>query len=275
MVQNKKFNLNQKYSEKTVLITGASSGIGEALAKHFASLGANLVLVARRKEKLDQIADDIKKLGVEALSCQADLSRDGDLEMAVQAAIIKFGRIDIVVAGAGYALAGNLENLSLQDYRNQFEINIFGVLRTIYACLPELKKTKGQLAIIGSVVSEISMPHDTGYCMSKHALAGLADGLRAELNQYKISLTFILPGFVDTGVHHVNNNNEPGKGRDSNLPPKFLLMPPIQAAKIIEKAISARKSKQIVTFHARALLLINKFFPGLFAWTLRSKPTRR
>jgi len=276
MVQNKGSlhyaTSNRKYAGKTVFITGASSGIGEALAQRYAARGANLVLVARRKEILDRLAKNLKREGIEILAFQADLSRDGKLEDAVAAAISKFGRIDTVIAGAGYAVAGNLENLSLQDYQNQFEINVFGVLRTVYACLPELKKTKGELAIIGSVVSEISMPHDTAYCMSKHALAGLADGLRAELNQHGISLTLILPGFVDTGVHHVNNRNEPGKGRDSAPPPKFLLMPPAQAARVIEKGISARKRKQIVTFHGRVVLFINRLFPGFFAWLQRSKP---
>jgi short-subunit dehydrogenase len=266
--------LNRQYAGKIVLITGASSGIGEALAKRFADLGANLVLVARRKERLDQLARDIQEFGVESLCCQADISRDGEVEDAVKFAIAKFGRIDVVVAGAGFAVAGNLEKLSLLDYRNQFETNVFGVLRTIYTCMPELKKTSGRLAIIGSVVSEISMPHDTAYCMSKHALAGLADGLRAELNQYGISLTFVLPGFVDTGIHRVNNNNEPETGRDTDPPPKLLLMPPAQAAKVIEKAITARRNMQVVTIHARVVLFINRLFPGIFAWALRSKPAK-
>ncbi len=265
---------NRQYAGKVVLITGASSGIGEALARRFASQGASLVLVARREERLNQLAGDIQKLGAESLCCQTDISRDGELEDAVKAAIARFGRIDVVVAGAGYAVAGNLESLSLHDYRSQFETNVFGILRTVYACLLELKKTSGQLAIIGSVVSEISMPHDTAYCMSKHALAGLADGLRAELNQYGISLTFILPGFVDTGIHHVNNQNEPGKGRNSDPPPRLLLMSPLRAAKLIEKAITARRSKQIVTFHGRVALYVNRVFPGIFAWALRSKPAR-
>ncbi len=266
--------INQHYSGKTVLITGASSGIGEALAKRFSALGANLVLVARRKERLDQLAREIQKPGVASLCCQADITQEGEIEEAVEAAIKKFGRIDVVVAGAGFAVAGNLENLSLQDYRNQFEVNVFGVLKTVYACLAELKKANGQLAIIGSVVSEISMPHDTAYCMSKHALTGLTDGLRAELNQYGISLTYILPGFVDTGIHHTNNQNEPGTGRDSDSPPKFLLMHPSQAAQIIEKAITARNNKQVVTLHGRVVLFINRLLPGIFAWALRSKPAR-
>jgi short-subunit dehydrogenase len=278
LVQNKTsqhmVTLNRQYAGKIVLITGASSGIGEALAKRFADLGANLVLVARRKERLDQLARDIQEFGVESLCCQADISRDGEVEDAVKFAIAKFGRIDVVVAGAGFAVAGNLEKLSLLDYRNQFETNVFGVLRTIYTCMPELKKTSGRLAIIGSVVSEISMPHDTAYCMSKHALAGLADGLRAELNQYGISLTFVLPGFVDTGIHRVNNNNEPETGRDTDPPPKLLLMPPAQAAKVIEKAITARRNMQVVTIHARVVLFINRLFPGIFAWALRNKPAR-
>lgn len=265
---------NRQYAGKTVLITGASSGMGEALAKRFAALGANLVLVARRKERLDQLARDIENIGVESLCFQADVSRDGEVEDAVKVAIEKFGRIDVVIAGAGYAVSGNLEKLSLQDYRNQFETNVFGILRTVYACLPELKKTNGQLGIIGSVVSEISMPHDTAYCMSKHALAGLADGLRAELNQYGVSLTFILPGFVDTGIHRVNNKNEPETGRDTDPPPKLLLMPPAQAAKVIEKAITARRNKQVVTIHARVVLFVNRLFPGIFSWALRSKPAK-
>src|SRR6185436_16532555 len=128
-----------KFLGQVVLITGASSGIGAALARAFAREGANLVLAARRADRLAALAAEIEREGRRALSVTCDVTRDGDLERAAAAARTAFGGIDVAVANAGFGVVGPVERLTLDDYHRQFETNVFGVLRTIHATLPDLR----------------------------------------------------------------------------------------------------------------------------------------
>src|SRR5262245_33715469 len=122
-----------RFQDQVAFITGASSGIGANLAREFAAEGAHVVLCARRADRLLELAKEIEsKHGRRALPVTCDVTQDGDLERAAGEAEEKLGRIDVVVANAGYAAGGRLEQISLEVYRKQFETNVFGVLRTIY-----------------------------------------------------------------------------------------------------------------------------------------------
>src|SRR6185437_7835510 len=201
------------YAGQTVLITGASSGIGEALAREYARLGANLILCARRLDRLEELARELSGVGRGVIAVRADVSKDGEIERAVSEGVARFGRLDLVLANAGFGVGGRFDQLSLEDYRRQFEVNVFGVLRTVRAGLDELKKTKGRIVLIGSVLGLLCAPETTPYSMSKFAITSLAQGLQAELAGFGVSVTLILPGFVDTSIFDVSNRNEPAKTR--------------------------------------------------------------
>src|SRR5262245_2792455 len=126
------------FDGQVAFITGASSGIGAALAREFAHQGADVVLLARRLDRLEELAGELRGAGRRALAIACDVTQDGGLEAAAAQARGALGRIDVVVANAGYGVVGSVERLAIQDFRRQFETNVYGVLRTIYATLDDL-----------------------------------------------------------------------------------------------------------------------------------------
>ena len=148
-----------KFRDHVILITGASSGIGAALARELAREGARLVLMARRRERLDSLQTELAAAGAQAVVHVGDVTQRADLDAGVTLAVERYGRLDMAIANAGFGVVGPLEKLEVEDYRRQFETNVFAVLETSKACLAELRKTKGRLVLIGSVAGYISAPN--------------------------------------------------------------------------------------------------------------------
>lgn len=245
---------------KNVLITGASSGIGAALAREFARRGANLILAARRTERLDTLAEELSGPTRKALACRCDVTRDGDMEHAVALALETFGSLDIVIANAGFGVVGSVEELTLDSYRRQFETNIYGVLRTAKAALPELKKSKGRIAIVGSVNGYIALAGNSAYAMSKFAVRALADSLRAEMAPLGVSVTHIAPGFVTSEIRLVDNEGHLHAGVNDPIV-KWIRMPADRAARDIAKAVIRRRSEAVITGHGKLLVWLFRHFP--------------
>jgi short-subunit dehydrogenase len=258
------------FKDKVVLITGASSGIGEEMAVQLAKAGAKLVLAARRKDRLESLAQSIARSGApEPLVLECDVTHDGDLESAVAAAVQKWGRLDVAIANAGFGVTGPLKKLTLNDYQRQFDTNVFGVLRTIYATLPELEKSRGNLAIIGSVAGWVSSPKASPYSMSKFAVRALANAITQELKPEGVKVTLISPGFVISEIRRVDN-----KG---NLRPEGELTKPHPLAMKTEpavydmlKAIARGKREQLITRHGKFFVMVDRLFP----WVTRATAER-
>ncbi len=155
-----------------------------------------------------------------ALGLVCDVTREGDLERSVNATRVAFGRIDIVVANAGFAVRGRLDTLALADYRRQFETNVMGVLRTVVAGLEELKRTRGCLVLMGSVGSYLALPEDSAYAMSKFAVRALAGALRDELAAYQIGVSLVCPGFVESEIYEIDNQGVRQPGTPRRVPPR-------------------------------------------------------
>jgi short-subunit dehydrogenase len=252
---------------KTVFITGASAGIGAALAREFAAHGANLVLTARRRDRLDALAAE---LGARAkvLTVVADVTVDGALEAAAAAAEQALGGIDIVVANAGFAVIGRVDRLTLDDVRRQLETNVFGVLRTIYATLPALKRSRGQLAIMGSVIGHVPSPGAAPYAMSKFAIRALAETLHDELRADGVSVTLLSPGFVMSELGRVDNQGRL-HDRDASRAPAWLRRPTALVAREIVAAIETRKRDAIITTHGKVGVFLYRHFPWLVQAAIR------
>ena len=254
------------YRERSVLITGASSGIGAALARQLGHVGAKLTLAARRAELLNRLAEQIAASGAPTpLTAACDVTRDGDLERVVVAAVRQWGKLDVVVANAGFGIVGALKSLSIDDYRRQFETNVFGVLRTLYATLPEVEKTKGRMAIVGSVAGWVASPGASPYAMSKFAVRALAMAIGPELRATGVKLTLITPGFVESDIRRVDNNG--ALHPDAKDPiPAWLVMCTDKAASQMLDAIARGKREAIITGHGKALVALERFTP----WIIRA-----
>lgn len=249
----------------SVLITGASSGIGAALAREFAKLGHDVGLAARRIDRLEALAAEIRAGGRRALALPCDVTRDGELESAVSACRREFGKIDVVVANAGFGVTGKIADLTLDDFRRQFETNVFGVLRTLHASIGDLERSRGRFAIIGSVASFVATPGSAPYGMSKFAVRALADSLRAELARTGVSVTLIAPGFVESEIYKVDNRGVLHEGAESPVPAWIRMQTP-RAARRIARAIVRRRAEAVVTLHGKLAVFFSRACP----WLLRA-----
>lgn len=192
------------FNDKTVWITGASSGIGEALALQFAAQGARLVLSARRVDELERVRDACSARGQAAgnvLVLPLDVTDFESMPAAVKAVCDTFGGIDMLINNAGISQRSRCVDTDMSVYRQLFEVDVLGQIALTKAVLPlMLKQGGGHIAITSSVAGKIGVPLRTGYCASKHAVMGFFDALRAETTQHGIRVTTITPGYINTNV---------------------------------------------------------------------------
>jgi len=184
---------------KVVAVTGASSGIGEATARLLAAGGARVILGARRTERLDQIALEIRDHGGEAVTCRTDVARRTDLERLVGRAIDEFGRLDVLVSNAGISKIGPISDLDVDGWSAMIDVNLRGVLHGIAAALPVFRRQgRGHFVTTVSTAGLKIVPTMAVYAATKNAVRTLMEALRQESTDGVLRTTSISPGFVDT-----------------------------------------------------------------------------
>ena len=190
---------NNNIEGKVVVITGASSGLGESTARHLAELGATVVLGARRVDRIDALARELTAKGQPALAVQTDVTDRLQVQRLVDAAIARFGRIDVMINNAGLMPHSPLERLKIDDWDRMIDVNLKGVLYGIAAALPPMQVQKsGHIINVSSVAGHKVRPGGAVYSATKHAVRALSEGLRQEVKPYNIRTTVISPGAVDT-----------------------------------------------------------------------------
>lgn len=250
-----------KLKDKVVWITGASSGIGEAIARALPQ--SKLILTARRGERLERLQEELGPDRVEV--CVGDVTQD--LHSVLEPGVRRFGTLDVVIANAGFGVVARVEDLKIEDLHRQLDVNLYGVIRTIQCALPELKKSKGRIGIVGSVNGYVALPGNPAYAMSKFAVRALSDALRSEVAADGISVTHIAPGFVESEIRRVNNAGELREDARDRIP-DWLQMPASKAARIIVGALARRKSEQVFTGHGRFAVCMARHCPRLLGWLI-------
>jgi short-subunit dehydrogenase len=179
---------------RVVAITGASAGIGRATALRLARDGAALAICARRSGQLDAAADDIRRLGGRALAIAGDVTRADDMEALVNAAVDRFGRLDVMICNAGFGIYGTLDQIAPADLRRLMDVNYIGTCLAARAALPVFRRQgRGHLIVVSSVVGKRGIPYMGAYAATKFAQVGLAESLRSELRGTGVDVTVVYP----------------------------------------------------------------------------------
>jgi len=253
------------FQDRIVWITGASSGIGEALAYAFHRAGARLILSARREDELQRVQ---AACGGEpnARVLPLDVSRGDELAGKARAALSLFGGIDILVLNAGISQRSLARNTDESVYRRLMEVNFFGPEVLTRAVLPAmLEKKSGHIVVISSIAGKFGVPLRTGYSATKFALHGFYEALRAEEGRHGICVTLVCPGYVHTGISVAALKGDGSK--HAKMDPELAQgMPAEECARQILLGV-ARKKQEIVVGATRekTLVLLKRFFPAMLA----------
>lgn len=249
-----------------VLITGASSGIGEKLTYEYSRKKAKLFIVARRADKLEQVKQKALELGasdVKIIVC--DLANEFQ-KFENETKDLK--SLDILIANAGIGELKSFKNSTFEDFDKIMKLNVNAVFKAIKQHLEALIQSKGRIAVIGSVQSYMVMPGSLAYCTSKYAVRGLAETLYLEMPRYGVSCTFIAPGFIDTEIRKKTADGIDLTQKDPI--PAFLMMSGEEAAAKIVKAIDKRRRVLVLTLLGKFAVFMFTKFPNFSFWIIKT-----
>ena len=198
------------FAGQVAIVTGASSGIGQALARRLAAEGCKVGLIARRHAQLADLAVEIEKAGARVAFATADVTQREQTVEAIREVAARLGPVDLLVANAGVGAPTIVEPFNVGDIEKMFQVNVLGVIYSLEAVLPEmLRRRRGHLAAISSIAAYKGLPGESGYTSSKAALNVFMEGLRVQLRNKGIAVTTICPGFVHTPMTEVNEFKMP------------------------------------------------------------------
>lgn len=247
---------------KTVLITGASSGIGKACAEEFARRGANLVLAARQYVTLCEITAGIEKqYGVRAIAVQCDVTKEDDCKHLVEQAALTFKGIDVLINNAGISMRALFKDLDLVVIRNLMDVNFWGTVYCTKYALPYLLKSKGSVIGVSSIAGYRGLPGRTGYSASKFAMNGFMEALRVENLKTGLHVMVAAPGFTASNIRNTALAKDGSQQGESSMD-EGKMMTAEQVASIIANGVIRRKRTLIMTGQGKLAVLMNKLLPA-------------
>ena len=252
------------FQNKTIILTGASVGIGKSLALSLAEQGANLVLAARDQGALEETVTMSVQKGGQAISVPTDVTQPEACQQLIEHALSTFGQIDCLVNNAGIAMIQDFEQVSdLSVFEQLMRVNYLGAVYCTHSALPHLKRTQGLLVAISSLCGKTGIPTRSGYVASKHAMQGFFDTLRIELQGSGVDVLVVSPGFVATGIRAraLDGNGQPhGQSlRDENQS----TMSVDECVRQIVRAMEGRKREHLMTLKGKLIPWAKLVVPGL------------
>lgn len=260
---DRKSKYGKYFKDKVVIITGASSGIGLASAKLFASYGSKVCIAARSQEKLKVIADQLNALGQgEVIYVKADVSVEEDCKNIIDRTVEKFGRIDVLVNNAGLSMRALFRDLELSVIKRLMDVNYWGTVFCTKYALPWLLKSKGSVVGVISIAGFAGLPGRTGYSSSKYAIRGFLDTLRIEHLYDGLHVMVFAPGFTASNVRFAaltaNGSAQGETPRDEGK-----MMSSEEVADYLAKGLYRRKREMILTPIGKTTVILSKVMPSL------------
>ena len=248
--------------DKTVIITGASSGIGKSLATEFAKRGANLVLGARQFVTLCEIAQGLETdFGIRAVAVQCDVAVEEDCQHLIKQAFATFGKIDVLVNNAGISMRALFNDADVSVLKTVMDVNFWGTVYCTKYALPEILKSKGSIVGVSSIAGYKGLPGRTGYSASKFAMNGFLDALRVENLKTGLHVLTACPGFTASNIRNTALNAG-GKQQGESTMEEDKMMTADEVAKIIVQGVEDRARTLIMTGQGKLTVFLNKILPG-------------
>ncbi len=247
---------------KCVVVTGASSGIGEALAREYAALGARVVLGARQEDKLTQIVADIKAAGGEASYSVVDVVKPEECEALINCAVTNYGAIDVLICNAGLSMRALFDDVELDVLHRLMDVNFWGTVNCAKYALPYIQATRGSIVGVSSVAGLHGLPARTGYSASKYAMTGFLETIRIENLKKGVRVMIACPGFTASNVRFSALTAD-GKSQGETPRDESKMMTAEEVARIIINDTQRGVRLSLMEFNGRATHFVKKFFPAL------------
>jgi short-subunit dehydrogenase len=253
---------NQGLKDKVVIITGATSGIGEACAMVFGLNGAKIVITGRNQQKLDHTLAQLISQNIDAFAILADAAKEADILQMAEKTISHFGKIDILINNAGISMRALFQDLDLDVFKQVMDTNFYGTVYATKYCLPEILKNKGSIVGISSINGFRGTPARTAYSASKYAMNGFLEALRTEVMNKGVHILVASPGFTASNIRN-GALTAHGKSQGESPRDESKMMSPDSVAKAILKSTLKRKRDLILTTQGKMAVFLNKWLPSM------------
>ena len=248
--------------DKIVLITGASSGIGRALAFAFGREGASIVICARKADALQVVSDELRQAGITVLALTADVSVEQDVQRLIEQTVARFSRLDILINNAGISMRSMLVDTDPAVIQKVMDVNFMGTVYATRYALPYIQQTKGSIVGISSIAGYRGLPVRSGYSASKFAMNGFLEALRTELLHTGVHVLTACPGFTASNIR-VSALDAHGQAKGETMRDEANMMSAEECADHILRAVKNRRRELILTTQGKLTVFINKWLPGL------------
>lgn len=252
--------MSTSFTDQVVLITGASSGIGEACARAFARLGARVVICARNLPPLERLAAELPE--GRTLCVQADVSRQEDCRVLVERSLERFGRLDVLVNNAGISMRALFRDTQIEVLRQLMDINFWGTVYCTHYALPHLLKSKGSLVGVSSIAGYRGLPGRSGYSASKFAMQGFLEALRTEHLYDGLHVMLVCPGFTASNIRQ-NALNASGRVQGETPRDESRMMSADEVADHLLRGLRHKKRTVVLTRQGKLTVFLNKLFPAM------------
>jgi dehydrogenase/reductase SDR family member 7B len=248
--------------DKVIIITGGSSGIGRACALRFAKAEARVVISARNAERLAEVEQEIRALGVDVLAVQGDVANENDCVRLINETLNRFGRIDVLINNAGISMRAMFKDLDLAVIRQLMEVNFFGTVYCTRYAMRQLLKHKGSVVGVSSIAGFQGLPGRTGYSASKFAMQGFLDALRVENLHTGLHVMTVCPGYTESNIRNAALTAD-GSPQGKTPKEEQELMSAEEVAEHIYEGVVRREREVVLTVQGKLAFYLRKFFPKL------------